>query len=492
MYSKLDNDPSERLHQIISDTLKTISDRGDLDQTTLDYLMVNNPRLGRFYLLPKIHKRLNSVPGRPVISNCGFFTENISAFLDHHLQPLAKKVRSYIKDTNHFLKKIMDLDGLPEGAILCTVDVVGLYPSIPHEEGLEALEGVLERREDKTISTDTVLELAHVVLKNNFFEFNDDFYQQLRGTAIGTKCAPSYAILFLAALEEKLLADAQDKPWVWWRYIDDIFLIWQHGEEKLRDFITFLNGAHDSIKFTAEWSTERVNFLDVQVIKQDDNLITDLFTKPTDTHQLLHQASCHPNHTKKGIPYSQALRIRRICSEEQFFVNRVADLKTWLLARGYGENEVDSHIDRVRAKDRAPLLDTRPKEKDDMKIPFVLTYHQAMHKVYEILCKNQNLLLVDKEHEAVFKDKILVKFRRAKSLKDKLVRAKLPSIDEELMEKGTFRCNGRRSCQICPLMREGDTFHNFDSTRSFKNFSGRYDCNSDHVVYLLQCESCNK
>ena len=164
VYSRLDNDPSERLHQIISDTLKKISDRGDLDQTTLDYLMVNNPRLGRFYLLPKIHKRLNSVPGRPVISNCGFFTENISAFLDHHLQPLAKKVRSYIKDTNHFLKKIMDLDGLPDGAILCTVDVVGLYPSIPHEEGLEALKGVLEHREDKTISTDTLLELAHVVL----------------------------------------------------------------------------------------------------------------------------------------------------------------------------------------------------------------------------------------------------------------------------------------------------------------------------------------
>ena len=215
VYSRLDNDPSERLHQIISDTLKRISDRGDLDQTTLDYLMVNNPRLGRFYLLPKIHKRLNSVPGRPVISNCGFFTENISAFLDHHLQPLAKKVRSYIKDTNHFLKKIMDLDGLPDGAILCTVDVVGLYPSIPHEEGLEALKGVLEHREDKTISTDTLLELAHVVLKNNFFEFNGDFYQQLRGTAIGTKCAPSYAILFLAALEEKLLAEAQNKPWVW-------------------------------------------------------------------------------------------------------------------------------------------------------------------------------------------------------------------------------------------------------------------------------------
>ena len=80
VYSKLDNDPSERLHQIISDTLKTISGRGDLDQTTLDYLMVNNPRLGRFYLLPKIHKRLNSVLGRPVISNCGFLRKTFRHF----------------------------------------------------------------------------------------------------------------------------------------------------------------------------------------------------------------------------------------------------------------------------------------------------------------------------------------------------------------------------------------------------------------------------
>ena len=355
---------------------------------------------------------------------------------------------------------------------------------------MEALKGVLEHREDKTISTDTLLELAHVVLKNNFFEFNGDFYQQLRGTAIGTKCAPSYAILFLAALEEKLLAEAQNKPWVWWRYIDDVFIIWQHGEEKLREFVNFLNGAHESIKFTAEWSTEKVNFLDVQVIKQSNKLVTDLFTKPTDTHQLLHRASCHPNHTKKGIPYSQALRIRRICSEEQFFQNRVGELKSWLLERGYSDNEVDSQIDRVRDKNRATLLDARPKEKDDMKIPLVLTYHPAMHKVYEILRENQNVLLVDMEHKEVFKDKIFVTFRRAKSLKDKLVRAKLPSIDEELMEKGTFRCNGRRSCQICPLMKEGDTFQNSDSTRSFKNFSGRFDCNSDHVVYLLQCESC--
>ena len=76
---------------------------------------------------------------RPVISNCGYYTENISSFLDFHLQPIAKKVKSYIKDTNDFLKKLRSLTNLPDNCLLCTMDVVGLYPNIPHDEGLSAL-----------------------------------------------------------------------------------------------------------------------------------------------------------------------------------------------------------------------------------------------------------------------------------------------------------------------------------------------------------------
>ena len=66
--------------------------------------MVKDPKFARFYLLPKIHKRLENVPGRPVISNCGFYTENISAFLDFHLQLQTREVKSYIKDTYNFLR----------------------------------------------------------------------------------------------------------------------------------------------------------------------------------------------------------------------------------------------------------------------------------------------------------------------------------------------------------------------------------------------------
>ena len=82
------------------------------------------------------------------------------------------KVKSYIKDTNDFLKKLRDLPDLTEESIICTIDVEGLYHSIPNEEGLRVLRNVLEKRSSKNVSTDTLIELAELVLQNNYFEFN--------------------------------------------------------------------------------------------------------------------------------------------------------------------------------------------------------------------------------------------------------------------------------------------------------------------------------
>ena len=192
------------LEKIIKTVLKKIRDRRDISDSTLDYFLVNNPKLGRFYLLPKIHKRLQNVPGRPVISDSGYYMENISAFLEFHLKPLVQKVKSYIKDTNDFLRKIACLPPLPDDIILCTIDGVGLYSNIPHDEGLIALRKYLESREDKAISTDSLMDLAECVLKNNVFEHDLSFFKQLGGTAIGTKMAPPYTIIFMGDLEERI------------------------------------------------------------------------------------------------------------------------------------------------------------------------------------------------------------------------------------------------------------------------------------------------
>ena len=74
------------------------------------------------------------------------------------------------------------------------MDVVGLYPNIPHDEGLSALRKRLNERDKKDVSTDTLVELAELVLKNNISNFNQKTLEQKRGTAIGTKFAPLYSI----------------------------------------------------------------------------------------------------------------------------------------------------------------------------------------------------------------------------------------------------------------------------------------------------------
>ena len=256
VYEEVQNDPSTLINTIMC-ALEKIRIQGDHSNDTLNYFLVKDPKFARFCLLPKIHKCLRNVPGRPVISNCGFYTENISSFLEHHLQPIAQKVNSFIKDTNYFLRKIKSLGQLPEGAILCTIDLVGLYPTIPHEEGLASLRKFLDERTEKKVTTETLLELAESVLKKNIFQLNEKTFKQLRGTAIGTKFAPLYAIIFMADLEERILEDIELQPHIWWWYINDIFFIWEYGEDSLKQFIETLNACQPTIKLNCRMVKRR-------------------------------------------------------------------------------------------------------------------------------------------------------------------------------------------------------------------------------------------
>ena len=106
------------------------------------------------------------------------------------------------------------------------------------------------RRKKKTIKT--LVELAEIVLKNNIFQFSEKTLKQLRGTVISTKFVPPYAIIFMADLEERILEDIELQPRIWWRYIDDIFFIWEHGEDSSKQFIETLNACHLTVIFTAE------------------------------------------------------------------------------------------------------------------------------------------------------------------------------------------------------------------------------------------------
>ena len=164
-----------------------------------------------------------------------------------------------------------------------------------------------------------------------------------------------------------------------------------------------------------------MNFLDVDIIRCGEKLTTDLYVKSTDSHQYLNASSCQVFHSK-----AQALRLSSICSEGSFFDKRWNELEPRLMSRGHSEKLVRRQILRARKLKRDDLLDRAPIEKD-AKLVLNVTYHPAHSKVKNVLSDIHLLLTPNEEHRRVFHNVPIVGFKRCKSLKDILVRARLPT-----------------------------------------------------------------
>ena len=95
---------------------------------------------------------------------------------------------------------------------MVTTNVAGIYLGIPHEVGLNALREALGNKENKHIPTDNLVKMVEFVLKNNYFEFNGKVKKRFLGTAIGTKFAPKYAIIFMDKLENDFLKSQELTP----------------------------------------------------------------------------------------------------------------------------------------------------------------------------------------------------------------------------------------------------------------------------------------
>ena len=153
--------------------------------------------------------------------------------------------------------------------------------------------------------------LGKLVLKNNYFEFNGEIYLQKQGTAMGTQMAPNYAIIFMHKIESELLEKSPLKPKFFKRFIDDIFLIWPHGEDTLTEFIHMINNYHPTIKFTEEHSTTEISFLDTLDFKEGNKLLTKVCHKKTDQKQYLHYKSSHPLNQKDAVPNKNTRQLVR-------------------------------------------------------------------------------------------------------------------------------------------------------------------------------------
>ena len=214
---------------------------------------------------------------------------------------------------------------------------------------------------------------------------------------MGTICAPAYANTFMAYFEEKFIYPLIDaKTLLYLRFIDDIFMIWTKSEKDLIEFLNELNTKHTSIKFEFKYST--------------------LYKKPTDRQNYLHSKSEHPYSLKKSIAYSQALRIKRICSTQNEFEKHSSNLLQQLKKKAYHHDSLKEQIEKARVQERTLLLNKNPEEVKQS-IPISIICNRTLPKIKSIVAKHWHVLQVNPELKERFQSSPIIAFRKNKNLK---------------------------------------------------------------------------
>ncbi|KAK3106951.1 hypothetical protein FSP39_003763 [Pinctada imbricata] len=370
-YEQIPETTVQKLDRKLKKTVNDMYKNGVITSDMKKYLLPSgDARKGRVQANPKLHKTGN--PNRIIINGRHTKTENIAAFVEEELSSHVTKLPSYIQDTTDFLNKLEHISQpLPEDTIMFCLDVRALYPSIPRHEARLAAERALNERKSKSVPTKDILDLMDIVLDSNIFTFNDETYVEKIGTAIGSKLGMTYACTYMGEWEKELFSKSEKLPSSYYRYIDDIWGIWTHGEDTLKEFVKTANNIHPNIQLELRYSTENIEFLDVKITTEKGYLKTDLYTKDTDGHLYLHKSSNHPRKTKDAIPYGLGLRLRRICSSESDYKKRRNELKQQLARRGYKNHELEGQLTKTDKLDRRNLLKYKSKKKN---VPLVITY----------------------------------------------------------------------------------------------------------------------
>lgn len=497
IYKPLTTDPTPQLVKGINQYLDTLKARGLLPHHILDHLKLSEEetRTQRLYFLLKVHKC--PVDVRPIVSGCGGPTEKVSQVLDHYLQPLVQQTRSYIRDSKSLVRILETLE-LPNNVLLCTIDVKQLYLNIPQEEGIQVILQHLKNAEgtdfDPPFTTGVASELMSIVLQQNVFEFNGRMYRQIRGTAMGTKMAPSFAGLVMATLEEDFLASEPTQPLLWRRYIDDIICIWPDGEDTLKEFLNRLNGYHTTLKFTFCCSLSSVCYLDLELYKGnrfEETGILDIrpHYKSTNTYQYLDINSAHPPSVHRGIVKGELVRILRSCSDLETFINHSRKLMEHLKDRGYGNGLLNRAFSEVTFNNRSAYLEDKEEQPRPPPI-FKVRYHRNF----------RGRSIRDALTPPTTVDKPIICYTRSKNIGNYIVRARLkgsatPPPSENIVRishRPDFRPHSTPCreplCQCCSFMSRRQLVYGKDG--SCHKTPPNTSCSSSSLIYLLECKSC--
>lgn len=489
---------------LITKELTTLRSKGFINDKQFTYLSPGAEiKRRQFYLLPKIHKNREKWPhtcmpeGRPIVSDVNSETYRISEYIDYFLQPLAITHESYIKDTYDFVDKIRDT-AVNKSDLLVTGDVTALYTNMNITRILQTVRDIFNEFPVLTRPDEQLLNLLEITLSRNDFAFGDLTFLQVCGTAMGKKYAPSLANIYLRKFDQEARNGFHIKPKIYWRYLDDIYLIWPGNKAELEQYQNFLNSIIPGITVTLVAKSNITEFLDTRTYKhitpENKCLIkTKVFFKPTDTHQLLHKRSYHPKHTFKGLLKSQFIRFKRISSFRIEYEEACNILKRVLLKRGYASRLFRAIKKQVWESDGAERRKRNNSGDSSLQRLPIITYYDNVSTTL-----NRKWKGIIEENKTISKHfKSISAYRIHKNLSKHLVRSTLHPANPPMhatQHKAKFagckRCTNTR-CKACNHMIESKNFISSHNHRRFTLENG-FTCKSSNIIYLITCQKCNK
>ena len=276
--------------------------------------------------------------------------------------------------------------------------------------------------------------------------------------------------------ERYLLDNCTDRPFLYLRYIDDFFFLWQHGEDKLEQFNAYVNSIHSNINLTSTSSANNIPCLDVSVSLDGTNIHTSIYTKSTDRHGYVHYKSIHPIHIKNSIVLSQFIRYKRICSDKFTFEYQASNIFQHFLNKDYPFKLIYNEFRKVCHIDRNNLLKYSHKT-DTSNIPNIHDFYPTIQQFNQDIKNVWKNFAENPSTGKLFKTAPITAYRQPPNLKRILIHSKVSNTTTTL--QGNSKCDEKR-CQIC----------NFIDTRpchTLPELHQLLDLDHFHATHLMWC-----
>ena len=145
-------------------------------------------------------------------------------------------------------------------------------------------------------------------------------------------------------------------PSVWKRFRVDIFVLWEHGTAFLLFFLDYLNTMDKTckIKFTIEIAgATGLDIFDLKLKINDDKIRADVYAKFTNGFSYTVRNTCYPKNNICNIPGGIALRLRRICDDDETLEKRLSEYQSYLIARDHKAYVVKKQFSEIKKKTRS-------------------------------------------------------------------------------------------------------------------------------------------